>query len=262
MHAAQMAQKEVPAASQQIESEPVGDLDAEEFESGDDGDEDQCEAEVAVAEDAKPSEPQEAKTWKSGGWKSDAKKDSGPPLPCDLTASPTPPPPLHSLAGTWLDTLGNVIQVPLYPPMAWFTSESGSTNRELSLDKWGRLWCGNGVLHAVGYNAGPMSQDMPPTHLSWRTTAWKFSVWERVSAPPVAPPAPSKGKGFSDARGAGKGGGRGGGSKRTGGAPRNKTAGDDSRQAVAPPPRAPDLPKLGDFMSFPALGKAEPKKKS
>jgi len=261
-HASEIAQKNITETTQQPNvSGNAGDLDSEEFESGDDED-DECGEEAETGKGATQNEETQAESWKSNGWKSRAKEDSGPPLPCDMTVSPTPPPPLQSLAGAWFDTLGNMIQVPLYPPMAWFTSNSGTTERQLSLDKWGRLWCGNGVLHAVGYNnSGPMSQDMPPSHLSWRTTAWKFSVWERVAAPPSAPAPPAtKGKG-NNSRATGKGGGRSGGTKRGGATLRNKGDSGDNGQATAPA-RAPEMPKLADFMSFPALGKAEPKKKT
>lgn len=212
-------------------------------------------------DEAQPFAGQEDKTgsekWKGGsggGWKAQPVK-----LPSDLVVGPAPPPPLHALAGTWLDTLGNVIQVPLFPAVAWFTSHSGSSQHELTLDKWGRLWCGNGVLNQVGYCGGPLAQDMPPSHLSWRTTAWKFSMWQRVEAPPApvaavsAAPTPS---GRVAARERGRGKGRAANNK-------GGKAPDEAREAPgksAPPPK-PQVPKLGDFMSFPALGGKESKSK-
>jgi hypothetical protein len=197
------------------------------------------------------------------GWLTSTKEEGGPPLPSDLTMAAAPPPPLHSLAGTWFDSLGNMIQVPLYPPVAWFTGISGMSQHELTQDNWGRLWCGNGVLHQVGYSGGPLAQDMPPSHLSWRTTAWKFSIWERVAAPPEPPAPPGEtwsAKGRQGKKGSGGKSSSKGGKK--GKEPRSKEGnrGDIGKGRGEAAPSKPELPKLGDFISFPALGESKKQK--
>jgi len=202
--------------------------------------------------------------WKGGGaggvgWKESSKEEGGVPLPADVTVSGAPPPPAHHLAGTWYDSLGNMIQVPLFPPVAYFAGTGGSSAHELTLDKWGRLWCGNGVLHQVGYSGGPMAQDLPPSHLSFRTTAWKFSVWERI-AYAEAPPPPPEGGDKRRKNAGGKGGkkGRDGDSKGKGS---RQKGSDRSEPQDAPAPKPPSAPTLGDFLSFPELGQKEKKAK-
>lgn len=195
--------------------------------------------------------------WKGqDGWITSTKEEGGPPLPSDLTVAGLPPPPLASLAGGWFDSLGNMIQIPLYPPVAFFQGQGGFSQHELTQDKWGRLWCGNGVLHQVGYSGGPLAQDMPPSHLSFRTTAWKFSVWERVAAPPLPPAPPEQEKGNSKGRRGGKNSGKG--KAREEG--KGKGKGKADRQEAGP--QKPDLPTLGDFLAFPSLGETKKSKKS
>jgi len=198
-------------------------------------------------------------------WKVSSKEEGGVPLPSELTVSANPPPPLTALAGTWFDSLGNMVQVPLYPAVAWFTGTAGTSQHELTLDKWGRLWCGNGVLHQVGYSAGPLSQDMPPSHLSWRTTAWKFSIWERIAAAPEAPGPPAgKGEKKERKKGGGKEGGKGKKGRDADGKGGKGKGKDERGEAAAAAPKPPEQrapPTLGDFLSFPSLGdKAEKKK--
>jgi hypothetical protein len=112
-------------------------------------------------------------------------------LVCTAVSGGQPPPPSNLIAGTWQDSLGNTIWVPLahmphIEPVAWLFGPKGSKGLPFSLDKWRRLWCGNGLLHQVGYAGAagsPFGQELP-THLAWRTTQWRISVWVRVGPPP------------------------------------------------------------------------------
>jgi len=107
-------------------------------------------------------------------------------------AKPMPPPPLQTLAGPWKDSLGNLIDVRSVPyPSVTLISDHGPKELSFSQDKWGRLWCGNFVLHEVGYNDFAPE----PASIAWRTTTWQTSVWQRTGPPPPAVPISWQGKG-------------------------------------------------------------------
>lgn len=103
--------------------------------------------------------------------------------PSGMSLGPTPPPDLSVIAGCWQDTLGNNVQVPYPPddpkdPAAVLTNVSrGRREVKLGLDRFGRLWCGNGVLYRIGY---PSLRGSRPSHLAWRTIDWRMSVWTRA----------------------------------------------------------------------------------
>lgn len=113
----------------------------------------------------------------SADWPSRFEKPSG------MSLAPSPPPELPAIAGCWQDTLGNNVQVPYPPddpqdPTAYLTNDSqGRRQVRFGLDKFGRLWCGNGVLYRIGY---PNLDGDHPSHLAWRTVDWRISVWTRA----------------------------------------------------------------------------------
>jgi len=130
------------------------------------------------------------------GWKGGKGDLAGPVLiPGEIVLDAAPPPPPQCIAGGWRDSLGNEIQVPLPTDgiLTAFLSSTEGGRKELSiwLDQWGRLQCGNGILHQASYPCGwPVPPGMPPSRLFWRTRDWRTSTWERVGAPLAPPPPP------------------------------------------------------------------------
>lgn len=115
-------------------------------------------------------------------------------LPLAL-AAPLPPPPAIAFTGTWKDQLGNTIKVDSSATglVAHAVGTRGSHDWKFITDGWCRVWCGNGMLHQVGYPAesGPQRGIKIPSHFAWRTQNWQISVWERIATrmlPPGPPP--------------------------------------------------------------------------
>merc|ERR1719478_414361 len=143
---------------------------------------------------------------------------SAPPPPMAIMMDANPPPTPASMKGMWQDTLGNAIEVTLFwdrTVTAWLTGQRGSKQLSIWLDPYGRIQCGNGVLHQVGYmSSWPIPQGTLPSHLAWRTQDWRISTWQRTSAPPPPPPlegeaAPAAGSRGRNRKGGPKGVGKG-----------------------------------------------------
>eukprot|EP00931_Biecheleriopsis_adriatica_P049144 TRINITY_DN28412_c0_g1_i1.p1 TRINITY_DN28412_c0_g1~~TRINITY_DN28412_c0_g1_i1.p1 ORF type:complete len:400 (+),score=64.29 TRINITY_DN28412_c0_g1_i1:72-1271(+) len=98
-------------------------------------------------------------------------------------------PALCEIEGKWTDSMGNRVHVSLSRgPVAVITGASRRKRVRLSMDHWGRLWCGTYVLHEIGYDCEPTAPSSHlPQCLSWRTTSWRFSIWTRLEPSGLTP---------------------------------------------------------------------------